>query len=160
MLSLILSLLWLPQAVQPTVAPSVSVAVYVPERVYDTRRQAFADLESMLADLAKADVVFVGEQHDDPNTHRLESAILDGLRRRGVPVTLSLEMFERDAQPGVNSYLAGGITEEDFLKSSAALAALLDRLSHAGGDGTGRKGGPSLRRTFRGGSRRALPGRA
>ncbi len=118
MLSLILSLLWLPQAVQPTVAPSVSVAVYVPERVYDTRRQAFADLESMLADLAKADVVFVGEQHDDPNTHRLESAILDGLRRRGVPVTLSLEMFERDAQPGVNSYLAGGITEEDFLKSS------------------------------------------
>ena len=118
MLSLILGLLWLPQAIQPPVAPPVPAAVYVPERVYDTRRKAFADLESMLADLAKADVVFVGEQHDDPNTHRLEAAILDGLRRRGVPVTLSLEMFERDAQPGVNSYLAGGITEEEFLKAS------------------------------------------
>jgi uncharacterized iron-regulated protein len=72
----------------------------------------------MLADLARADVVFVGEQHDDPNTHRLEAAILDGLRRRSVRVTVSLEMFERDTQGGVNSYLSGGITEEEFLKSS------------------------------------------
>jgi uncharacterized iron-regulated protein len=102
---------------QPPVS-AVPAAVYVPERVYDTSRQVFVDLESMLADLAKADVVFVGEQHDDPNTHRLEAAILDGLRRRGVPVTLSLEMFERDAQAGLDTYLAGTIAEEEFLKAS------------------------------------------
>jgi uncharacterized iron-regulated protein len=72
----------------------------------------------MIADVAKADVVFVGEQHDDPNTHRLEAAILDGLRRRGVIVTLSLEMFERDTQAGVDSYLSGGITEAEFLAGS------------------------------------------
>ena len=89
--------------------PRLRAPVYVPERVYDTRRQAFADLESMFADVAKADVMFVGEQHDDPNTHRLEAAMLDGLRRRGVPVTLSLEMFERDTQAGLDAYLAGAI---------------------------------------------------
>jgi uncharacterized iron-regulated protein len=116
-LSIILSLLWLPQAVPPPVPPAAQ-AIYVPERVYDTRRQVFADLESMIADIAKADVVFVGEQHDDPNTHRLEAAMLDGLRRRGVPLTLSLEMFERDTQAGVDSYLAGTIAEEEFLKTS------------------------------------------
>lgn len=92
--------------------------MYVPERVYDTRRKAFADLESMLADIANADVAFVGEQHDDLNTHRLEAAILDGLRRRGVPVTLSLEMFERDTQASLDSYLAGTIGEDEFLKTS------------------------------------------
>jgi uncharacterized iron-regulated protein len=113
--SVLLALFWTAQAVQP---PASSVLAYVPERVYDTRRQAFADLESMVADIARADVVFVGEQHDDPNTHRLEAAILDGLRRRGVTVTLSLEMFERDTQPGLNSYLADGIAEGDFLKAS------------------------------------------
>ena len=32
-----------------------------------------------------ADVVFVGEQHDDPNTHRLELAVLEGLARRARP---------------------------------------------------------------------------
>jgi uncharacterized iron-regulated protein len=114
-LSVLLSVILLSHAGQVPAAPP---PVYVPERVYDTRRQGFADLESMLADIAKADVVFVGEQHDDPNTHRLEAAMLDGLRRRGVPVTLSLEMFERDTQTGLDTYLAGGIAEEEFLKTS------------------------------------------
>lgn len=115
MLSVLLNLILLSQTGQ---VPAAAVPVYVPERVYDTRRQAFADLESMLADIAKADVVFVGEQHDDPNTHRLEGAILDGLHRRGVSVTLSLEMFERDTQASLDTYLAGTIGEEEFLRTS------------------------------------------
>jgi uncharacterized iron-regulated protein len=93
-------------------------STYVPERVYDTRRRVFTDFEAMLADLARADVALVGEQHDDPNTHRLEAAVLQGLLRRNVPLTVSLEMFERDTQAGLESYLAGRITEEEFLKGS------------------------------------------
>jgi uncharacterized iron-regulated protein len=99
-------------------APSVHQAtstIYVPQRVYDTRRKVFTDFETMLADLARADVVLVGEQHDDPNTHRLESAILQGLMRRHVSITLSLEMFERDVQPSLDAYLAGTIAEAEFL---------------------------------------------
>lgn len=90
----------------------------MPQRVYDTRRRAFTDFESMLADLARADVVLVGERHDDPNTHRLERAILQGLHRRNVALTLSLEMFERDTQVSMDAYLAGSIGEEEFLKGS------------------------------------------
>ncbi len=96
-------------------APPASVPAYVPERVFDTRKNAFADFEVMLADLATADVVFVGEQHDDPNTHRLELGMLEGLRRRRVPVIVSLEMFERDVQPAVDRYLSGAMVEAEFL---------------------------------------------
>jgi uncharacterized iron-regulated protein len=91
---------------------------YVPERVYDTRQQAFVDFEVMLAGIMEVDVVFVGEMHDDPNTHRLEAAILDGLQRRKRSPVVSLEMFERDAQPALDAYLAGRITEEEMLKTS------------------------------------------
>ena len=110
-----LALTFAVQAV-PTAQPTLPA--YVPQRVYDTARQSFADFEAMLADLAKADVVFIGEQHDDPNTHRLEAAILDGLRRRSVSVILSLEMFERDVQPVVSAYLDGKTSEDEFLKAS------------------------------------------
>lgn len=94
------------------------IPAYVPERVYDTRQQIFVDFEVMLADLAAADVIFVGEMHDDPNTHRLEAAILDGLQRRQRSPVVSLEMFERDAQANLDAYLAGQMSEEAMLKSS------------------------------------------
>jgi len=101
-----------------TAAPAPAASGYVPQRVYDTRRAAFTDFETMLADLAGAGVILVGEQHDDPNTHRLEAAVLEGLARRRVPVVLSLEMFERDVQHTLDAYLAGTVPEEEFLKGS------------------------------------------
>ncbi|MFN0119699.1 MAG: ChaN family lipoprotein [Blastocatellia bacterium] len=92
---------------------------YVPQRVFVADGKKFSDFESMLADLARADMVFVGEQHDDPATHRLERAILEGvLRRRNGPVAVAMEMFERDVQPVIDDYFAGKISEEEFLKKS------------------------------------------
>jgi len=100
-------------------APAVSISsAYVPERVYDTRRASFSDFEMMAADLARADVVLIGEQHDDSNSHRLELAVLEALARRQVAVILSLEMFERDVQPSVDAYVSGSSVEDDFLKAS------------------------------------------
>ncbi|MEO6726064.1 MAG: ChaN family lipoprotein [Blastocatellia bacterium] len=91
---------------------------YVPQRVYDSGEKKFADFEAMLVELARADVVFVGEKHDDPATHKLERAILEGLLRRKVTLTVSMEMFERDVQPLLDDYLSGKLSEEAFLKTS------------------------------------------
>lgn len=110
------------QAVTPPdsflTAHVASVASYVPHRVYRSGAKRFEDFESMLADVSKADVVFLGEQHDDPGTHRLERAALEGIARRRGQVILALEMFERDAQPKLDDYLAGKTTEADFLKNA------------------------------------------
>jgi uncharacterized iron-regulated protein len=111
-----LSVFWSEQPANPSAHAPVSA--YVPERVYDTRRSGFTDLEAMLAELAKADVVVVGEEHDDPNTHHLESAILQGLSRRSVSLTVSLEMFERDAQRPLEAYLSRKIDEQAFLNQA------------------------------------------
>lgn len=95
-----------------------SVSSYTPNRVYKSGKKRFEDFESMLADVSKADVVFLGEQHEDPGTHRLERATLEGIGRRRGKVILAMEMFERDAQPGLDDYLAGKIDEATFLKDS------------------------------------------
>src|SRR5688572_13744666 len=91
---------------------------YVPQRVFDSGASQFSDFESMLAALVKADVAFVGEQHDDPNTHRLERALLEGLARRRGDIILSLEMFERDVQVRLDQFRAGTLPEAEFLASS------------------------------------------
>src|SRR4051812_5249570 len=106
------------QAPPPPPGALPGASGYVPERVFDTRSGTFSDFELMVADLARADVVLVGEQHDDPNTHRLEAALLEGLLRRRAAVVVSLEMFERDVQPALEGYLAGRSGEEEFLKTS------------------------------------------
>lgn len=91
---------------------------YLPNRVFDTAAGQFTDFEVMASDLAAADVVFVGEQHDDPNTHRLERLLLEALAARRGGVTLSLEMFERDVQARLDEFRAGYLSEAGFLRVS------------------------------------------
>lgn len=74
--------------------------------------------EALVQRAAAADIVFFGEQHDDPETHRVEFGLLDALGRSGRPVILSLEMFERDSQQLLDDYLAGRVSESDFLARS------------------------------------------
>jgi uncharacterized iron-regulated protein len=71
----------------------------------------------MMDRLAEAEVVFVGEQHDDSAAHRLELRIADELGRRR-PLVIALEMFERDVQGPLDRYLAGSATEADFLAAA------------------------------------------
>lgn len=89
---------------------------YTPHRVYDTRKKQFIDFETLATRLAAADLVFVGEEHNDPATHRMELAILEGVARRRDSVTLALEMFERDVQALLDRYLSGTATEEELLR--------------------------------------------
>jgi uncharacterized iron-regulated protein len=93
-------------------------AQVIPQRVFDSKTSQFSDFDAMVAALAKADVVFVGEQHDDPNTHKLERGLLDGLAKLRGDIIVSLEMFERDTQARLDQFLGGRIPEADFLATS------------------------------------------
>jgi len=107
------------QAPLPSAQPPTAVGpapAYVAHRV--TRGKSFTDFEAMLRDVSKADVIHLGEQHDDPGTHALQLAVLEGLARRGVQVVVSLEMIERDVQALLDRYLAGEIPESTFVADS------------------------------------------
>lgn len=87
-------------------------------RVYDVKAARYVDLSSMAAALARADVVFFGEQHDDHATHAAELAVLAAVGERRAHMVLSLEMFERDVQALLDRYLAGTVGESAFLAAS------------------------------------------
>lgn len=98
------------------VAPAPDAAARYRVVATDTRRET--TFQHMASHLSRAKVVFFGEQHDDPATHAAEVELLHALALPGRPVIVSLEMFERDVQPALDDYLAGRITETDFLARS------------------------------------------
>jgi len=106
-------------------APAVAAPV-VPDSldgryaVY-TGAGAASSLDAVLAAAGDADVVFLGEEHDDATTHALQHYLLGAIHARyggARPVALGMEMFERDAQLVLDEYLAGLIRERDFLAAS------------------------------------------
>ena len=96
----------------PASQPSSGYRIVVPASLTETT------VPRMVERLARADVVFFGEEHDDPETHRAEAELLDAIGRVGRPVVLSLEMFERDVQGVLDDYLAGRASESQFLARS------------------------------------------
>lgn len=87
-------------------------------RVFDTRTSAMTSFDAMVRAAAGTDLVFFGEQHDDPVTHATELALLAAVAERRPNIVLSLEMFERDVQALLDRYLAGQVAEAEFLAGS------------------------------------------
>lgn len=80
-----------------------------------------SSVSEIVGSLSSADVVFLGEMHDDAVGHAVQFEIFkQALEKYSATrrVTLSLEMFERDVQTVMNEYLAGLITENHFLLNS------------------------------------------
>ncbi len=73
------------------------------------------DYEDLLKEVAKADVVFFGELHDNPVAHWLELEITKKLfAEKGKNLILATEMFETDNQLLIDEYFAGIIKESSF----------------------------------------------
>ena len=82
-----------------------------------------ASLSELSNNLATADVVFLGEQHDDATAHRLQFEIFKAAFEKygkSRPILLSMEMFERDAQIVIDEYLRDLINEPNFVSAARA----------------------------------------
>lgn len=73
----------------------------------------------MLDVAGTARIVYVGESHDNPASHRLELQVLKGLAERHPGrLALGMEMFTRSQQPVLDEWVAGALDEKTFLKKS------------------------------------------
>lgn len=100
-----------PGGATPGASPTPQAAI----RVYDTKAARFVPFSQLVDAASSRDFVFFGEQHDDPATHAAEFALLAAIGEKRPQVIVSLEMFERDVQPLLDQYLAGTISEANFL---------------------------------------------
>ena len=78
----------------------------------DGREAGYGDL---LKAAQKADVLFFGEQHNNPVCHWLQIEVTrDLFEQKNGKLILGAEMFERDDQLLLDEYLAGQISQKNF----------------------------------------------
>ena len=91
-------------------APQVGEIAHLPTGTY-------VDRETLLEQATETRVVYVGETHDNPASHRLQLEILQHLQENDPGGTaLAMEMFTPDQQPVLDRWIRGELSEREFLR--------------------------------------------
>ncbi len=96
----------------PATAPVVGEIRHLPTGVKVSAAQ-------MAAIATDARLIYVGETHDNPASHRIELQLLQALAERYPErAALGMEMFTPEQQPVLDAWTAGQLSEKEFLKQS------------------------------------------
>ncbi|MBK0379564.1 ChaN family lipoprotein [Mucilaginibacter sp. SD-g] len=88
-------------------------------KIYNTSTKTTATLENVINDMANADVLFFGEEHNDSTGHQLEYLLFKKLAEKYPGKTaLSMEMFQTDCQLVLDEYLNGLIREKNLISDA------------------------------------------
>jgi uncharacterized iron-regulated protein len=97
---------------------------YAQQKVESSCSQKFVaskcvkDLSQIVPTLAQARVVYLGETHDSQKDHQNQLKAIQELYQRHKKIAIAMEMFQRPYQSVINQYLAGKLTEQEFLEQS------------------------------------------
>jgi len=75
-------------------------------RIWDVTSARFIDRQSLVTRLARADFLLLGERHDNPDHHLLQTEVLRSLSALGRRPAVGFEMFGLDDASAIASHLA------------------------------------------------------
>jgi len=79
----------------------------------------YINQQELFSSLIRYPLVYVGEQHDNPASHRLQLEILKAMQANHPGrVALGMEMFNNGQQDALNQWVAGELSEKEFLRES------------------------------------------
>ncbi|MCM2358692.1 MAG: ChaN family lipoprotein [Geobacteraceae bacterium] len=82
-------------------------------RLSDGRVIGFA---RMIEELKGARLIFVGENHDQPEHHQAQLEIIKALRRAGVPLAIGMEMFTSGSQGELDRWVVGRLSLDEMVR--------------------------------------------
>ena len=87
--------------------------------IIHTRTGHYVNQQQMLSSLVGYPLVYVGELHDNPASHRLQVEILKAMQASHPgKVALGMEMFNNEQQVALDRWVAGELSEKEFLRES------------------------------------------
>ncbi|MDR3569285.1 MAG: ChaN family lipoprotein [Syntrophobacteraceae bacterium] len=89
-----------------------------PGEVIETATGRVIGMDRLVEKLSKVAVVYIGETHTNVEDHKVQLEILRKLSRISGCVELAMEMFPANAQPVLDRYIAGKLSERTFLREA------------------------------------------
>ncbi|MGC3996823.1 MAG: ChaN family lipoprotein [Anaeromyxobacter sp.] len=89
-------------------------------RIWDVQGRRFVEEAALDAALSRADLVLLGEAHDNRDHHQLQARALRALTAAGRRPALAFEMLDRDQQPAVDAALAARPPTPEGLRDAVA----------------------------------------
>lgn len=74
--------------------------------------------ETIIQELIKADVVYLGEIHNNSDDHKGQLEILQSLYQENSKIAIAMEMFQRPYQDILNQYLTGKLSETELIEQT------------------------------------------
>lgn len=84
--------------------------------VVETATGKVLTLDEVIPKLTDASAVFIGEIHTSKEDHQAQLTILKRLSEGRKCIEMGMEMFPRAAQPVLDRFIQGAMTEDEFLK--------------------------------------------
>ncbi|MGY4384473.1 putative iron-regulated protein [Pedobacter sp. UYP24] len=109
-----------------TFLPILAIAQADHYKIYDVKQGKTITLPDLISSMKDVDVLFFGEEHNDSIGHLLEADIFMQMHAAYTKIGLTMEMFPTDVQGIVDEYLAGYISEKNFIKDARAWNNYID----------------------------------
>ncbi len=93
---------------------AVAGCATLPEHYISLHEQRTLSLEEILPGIANEKVIFAGEGHEIAEDHLVQLEVVRQLHESGKNVVIALEMFPSEAQPVLNKWIGGEISDNDF----------------------------------------------
>ncbi len=95
---------------------TVTTDQHLPGTWFDPAQGRIRTHAEIMADMARKQVVLLGETHDRFDVHRWQLHVAAGLLASGRRLMMGFEMFPRRVQPALGAFVAGEIDTELFLE--------------------------------------------
>jgi uncharacterized iron-regulated protein len=94
-------------------------------KIWDMNSHSFIDEATLLARIDKANVLLLGETHDNPQHHELQQKMLNARIASGARPALLMEQLDVDSQPALDAALSGS-DHDETLKAVTGLIKFTD----------------------------------
>jgi uncharacterized iron-regulated protein len=94
-------------------------------KIWDMNSRSYIDETALLARINQANVLLLGETHDNQQHHNLQQKLLNARIESGARPALVMEQLDAETQPAIDAALAGS-NHDEILKTVTGLVKFAD----------------------------------